>query len=148
MIGIARIAVNGVVAAAGIAAALLFIGVLVFETVLPIGILFTPAVLTLSSATIAFVVLRHGQNAGIRTALMAGAIVLVAAFVLQLFTVKVLLFMAVGWLGTFAIAVVLRRSVSLDYAVLSAVPVSAVVALAARQYQTELILHFESQLNI
>lgn len=137
MIGIARIAENGVVAAAGIAAALLFLGVLVFDTVLPIGIIFTPVVLTLSGATIAFVVLRHGQNAGISTALMAAVMVLGVAFVLQLFSIKIVLFMSVGWLGTFALAVVLRRTVSLDFAVLTAVPVSAIVALAARQYQTE-----------
>ena len=145
MIGIARIAENGVVAAAGIAAALLFLGVLVFDTVLPIGILFTPVVLTLSSATIAYVVLRHDRNAGITTALIAAAIVLVAALVLQLYSIKIVLFICVGWLGTYALALVLRRTVSLDFAVLTAVPVSAVVAIAARQYQSELAGFWHSE---
>jgi hypothetical protein len=53
--------------------------------------------------------------------------------------------MGVGWLGAFVLALVLRRTVSLDFAVLAAVPVSAVVALAATQYQSEFMDFWQAE---
>lgn len=136
MIGLARIADRGPLVAAGLAALLLlsalWMPVLLGGGVSP-GLLFIASFVSMgcliaSAAVVAFVALRHGEMAALRV--VGGCLVLLIVVSIALYqsAVHVPLVATVFWLPAIIAAVVLSRSVKLDYAVL-AIVVCGVIAV-------------------
>jgi len=146
MIGLAKIAEQGLAQAVGIASALLFFAVIAFDTNLLFGLSLTPVAIFFGCAVLSFVLLRHKENAGITTAAIATGLVAVASLVTGQFSVQVLLFLVVCVIGTLLISAVLRQTVDLGLALLSAVPITMVIALAVRPYRAELVHFWHRQL--
>jgi len=141
VLGLARIAEAGLFAAAAITAAIAFLGVITFDMSMLFGLLLTPIAVMLSAAVLAFVLLRHKEKAALSTTLIAAAIVLVLSLMLQQYTPKVLIFIALCWVGTLVVASVLLNTVSLRLAVLSVVPVVVLIGLITNVFKAELV-HF------
>lgn len=144
MLGLARIAEIGLFAAAMVAAAVAFLGVMVFDLSAVFGLLLTPIAIMLSAAVLAFVLLRHKEQAALTTALIAAAIILTASVLLQQYSPQVLIFIALCWLATLIVASVLLNAVSLRMAVLVVVPVAVVVGQVANFFKTEMVLFWQS----
>lgn len=148
MLGIARIAEKGLLPAAAITAAIAFLGIMAFDMNVMFGLLLTPVTIMLSSAVLAFVLLRHQEQAAMTTALGAAIIVGVAAFITQQFSMQILLFTAICWLGTLLVSSVLRRSVSLKIAVLTTVPITVVIGLIGSAYKAQIVHFWQSALML
>jgi len=144
LLGIARIAENGLIAAAAIAAAIAFLGIITFDMSVLIGLLLTPVAIMLSSAALAFVLLRHQEQAAITTALISAVLVVAAALVSQLYSAQILIFTVICWLGSLVVASVLRQTVSLKLAVLATVPVTVVVGLFGLMFKGQITHFFQS----
>jgi len=144
LLGIARIAENGLIAAAAIAAAIAFLGIITFDMSVLIGLLLTPVAIMLSSAALAFVLLRHQEQAAITTALISAVLVVAAALVSQLYSTQILIFTVICWLGSLVVASVLRQTVSLKLAVLATVPVTVVVGLFGLMFKGQITHFFQS----
>ena len=147
MLGIARIAEKGLLAAASITAAIAFLGVLAFDANVMFGLLITPVTIMLSSAVLAFVLLRHQQQAAITVALVAGGLVVLAALLTQQFAVQILIYTALCWLGSLTIASVLRQTVSLKWAVLASVPMTVFIGLCATAFKAQIVSFFQASWN-
>lgn len=141
MLGIARIAENGLLAAAAITAAIAFLGVLTFDANVMLGLLFTPVTIMLSASALVFVLLRHQERSAMTAAMVAAGAVIVVAMLTQQYGTPVVLFTLVCWLGAMVVGSVLRQTVSLKLAVLATVPVTVVIGLLANVYKPE-IIHF------
>jgi len=141
VLGIARIAEIGLFAAAAIAAAVAFLGILSFDLSMVFGLLVTPIAIMYSAAVLAFVLLRHHERAALTTALIAAAIVLIASTLVEHFSPEVLIFIALCWLATMCVASVLLYTVSMKFAVLAVVPAAVVIGLVASTFRAELV-HF------
>ena len=74
MLGVARIADMGLGAAATIASAIALLGLFTFDLGVALGLLVTPIALMISSAVLAYVVLRHGEQPAMNTGLIAGVV--------------------------------------------------------------------------
>lgn len=144
MLGIARIAEKGQIAAATIAAAIAFLGVLAFDMSVMFGLLLAPVTIMLSSAILVFVLLRHQEQAAMTVALIAAGMVALAAMVTQQYSVQVLGFTAMCWLGALIVASVLRQTVSLRFAVLATVPVTVFGGLAASTFKAQIVHFFQA----
>jgi hypothetical protein len=118
MLGIARLAEKGPVPAAIVAASLLVLG-LFFTALLPFGLLFAMALMAASSAVIAFVILRHGQQAGLRTASLSTLLLSLVSLGLFRSPVQIPLFELAFWAPAALAAMVLVRSVRLELAVIT-----------------------------
>ncbi len=136
MIALARIADRGPLVAAGLAAVLLlsalWMPVLMGAGSSP-GLLFIASLVTTicliaSAAVVAFVALRHGELAALRV--IGGCLVLLVIVSITLYqsAVHVPLVATIFWLPAIVAAIVLARSVRLDYAVL-AIVVCGVIAV-------------------
>jgi len=146
VLGIARVAEKGLFAAIAITAAIAFLGVMAFNVNMLFGLLVLPVTIMLSAAAVAFVLLRHSEQAAITTGFAACGVVTLVSLAAQQYSIKVLLFMAVCWLGSFSVAAVLRRTVSLRLAVLTMVPVTVLVALIGKSYKDDLIAYWQTSL--
>ncbi len=146
MLGIARIAELGQWLAAAMAAILFYLGVLFFEQILVFGLLVTPVVFMLSGAVVGFVILRHGEVAGVQTIAAAAVMVLALAFFAELLSLRIALMMLVVWGGALLVSAVLRHTVSLGNAILASVPFAIVAALAAVVYQQPLQAYWNAAL--
>ncbi len=147
MLGIARIAEMGLGAAATITAAITLLGILALDISVVFGLLLTPIALMLSAAVLAFVALRHGEQSAVTTALIAGLVTAgVSAYLLGDAKI-VLIFTAICWLSAVFVASVLRGTVSLKIAVLSAVPVAVVVALLASFFKADVTHYWQFSLR-
>lgn len=129
MLGLARIAEKGMVSAAIITAALAFLGVISFDVSLMFGLTLTPISITFSCALIAFVVLRHQEQAAVSVMLIAGAIMLAVALLTGAMVWQVLVFIFLCWVGSAIIASVLSRTSLLNLALLTAVPITMFFAV-------------------
>ncbi len=141
MLGLARIAEVGLFAAAAISAAIVYLGVLIFDMSVVFGLLVTPVAIMLSAAVLAFVMLRHQERAAVSAMLIAAVFVFAASLMLQHNTPPVLIFVALCWIATLIVASVLRNLVSLKMAVLAVVPVTVLIGLLASVFKAELV-HF------
>lgn len=146
MLGIARIAEKGLLPAAAITAAIAFLGVMAFEMNVMFGLLLTPITILFSAAVLAFVLLRHQEQAAVATALGAGVVVAVAAVVTGQFSKQIVVFIAICWLGTLVVSSVLRQSVSLKAAVLTTVPITVLAGLIGNAYKAQIIDFWQSAL--
>ncbi len=146
LLGIARIAELGQWMAAGAAAILLYIAVLFFEQILVFGLLVTPIALVLSGAVVGFVLLQHGERAALQVVAIAALIVAALAFFAGFLSARVLMMMLVAWGGALLVSATLRRSVSLNMAVLAAVPLSVLAAVVSVLYQEPLQRYWETAL--
>ena len=136
MIGLARVADRGPLVAAGLAAALLLAalwmpvilgggvspGLLVFASFLSMFFLVS------SAAVVAFVALRHGEVSAMQVVGGCLLLLVVVSMVLYQSAVHVPMVASVFWLPAIIAAVVLARTVKLDYAVL-AIVICGVVAV-------------------
>lgn len=127
--------------AAVVTAAVAFLGVISFDVSLMFGLTITPLSVCLSCALIAFVVLRHQEQAAVSMMLIAGIVVLVAAVVTGAVVVEVLVFVVLCWLGTLVLATILRRTGALNLAVLAVVPFTLFIAMVVWSQRSGLI-HF------
>jgi len=141
VLGLARVAEAGLFAAAAISAAIVFLGVLIFDMSVVFGLLITPIAIMLSAAVLAFVMLRHRERAAISAMLIAAVVVVAASLMLQQFAPPVLIFTAQCWIASLVVASVLLNTVSLKMAVLAVVPVAVLIGLVASAFKTELV-HF------
>ncbi len=146
MLAIARIAEQGIYGAAGVCAAFMLFAILVFEQVMAMGLLLTPIALIISAAVLVFVILRHGESAALKMLIPAAVIVVVITVVMQIFSIRVPIFMFVAWLGGGLLAVVLRRTVRLDYTVLAAIPIACFVAVVSGFFHERLTLFWKTLL--
>ena len=146
MLGIARIAEKGLLPAAAITAAIALLGVMAFDMSVMFGLLLTPVTIMLSSAVLAFVLLRHQEQAAMTTACAAAVAVVLLAVVTQQYSAPILLFTALCWLGALGVASVLRQTVSLKAAVLTTIPVTVLVALIGISYKAEIVHFWQSAL--
>lgn len=147
MLGIARIAEAGLLSAAGITAAIAFLGIMAIDISVVFGLLVTPFALMLSAAVLAFVVLRHGEQPAITTMLVAGGIVLVASVVVLDDVKLALVFTALCWLSTVLVASVLRNTVNLKLAVLCTVPLVVFAGVVARVFKAEIVHYWQYSLR-
>jgi len=141
LLGIARIAENGLLPAAAITAAIAFLGVLAFDMSVMLGLLLTPVTMMLSAAVLAFVLLRHMEQAAATTALIAAVAVGVAALVTQQFSIQILVFTLLCWASAMIVASVLRQTISLKIAVLVVAPLTVVIGLFGSAFKAN-IMHF------
>ena len=139
MLGLARVAETGLLAAAAISAAIAFLGISIFDMSVVFGLLVTPIAIMLSAAVLAFVMLRHHEKAALSTTLIAAAVVFAASLVLLPFTPPVLIFIALCWTATLIVASVLLNTVSLKMMVLSVVPVSVLIGFVGSVFKSELV---------
>ena len=116
MIAVARLADRSPTAAAAVAASLLLAA---FVLVPFVGVLMVVPV-TLSAATVAFVVLRRGERAASRAGLICFAMLLAVSLVAFRSALAIPLAALSSWLPPIAAAVVLARTASLALATLSA----------------------------
>lgn len=144
MLGIARIAENGLLAASFITAAIAFLGVLAFDTNVMFGLLLSPVCIMLSSAVLAFVLLRHQEQAALTAAMIAGGLVVLAALITQQYAVQILVYTGLCWMGSLVVAGVLRLTVSLKLAVLATVPVTVFVGLFGLAFKAQIIHFFQA----
>lgn len=125
MIGLARIADRSPTAAAAVASSLLLAAFALF----PVIGAFMVVPVTLSAATVAFVILRRGERAALR----AGGICLVMLLAVSLVMLRSALAMPVAalssWLPPVATAIVLARTSSLALAVLAALAAGMLAVL-------------------
>lgn len=140
MIGLARIADKGPLIAAGLAALLLlsalWIPVLLGGGISP-GLLLMASFISMvcliaSAAVVAFVALRHGEMSALRVVGGCLLLLIVVSTILYQSAVHVPMVATVFWLPAIIAAVVLARSVKMNYAVLAIVfcGVVAVVGVA------------------
>lgn len=141
MLGLARVAEAGLFAAAVVSAAIVYLGVLIFDMSMVFGLLVTPVAIMLSAAVLAFVMLRHQERAAVSAMLIAAVFVFAASLMLQNNIPPVLIFVALCWIATLIVASVLRNLVSLKMAVLAVVPVTVLIGLLASVFKAELV-HF------
>jgi len=128
MINLARVADRGPLVAAGLAAALL-LGALWVPVILggaSSGLLVLASFLSLyclicSAAVVAFVALRHGEGSALQVVGGCLLLLIVVSMVLYQSAVHVPMVASVFWLPAIVAAVVLARTVKLDYAVLAIV---------------------------
>lgn len=141
MLGIARLTEKGLLPSAGITAAIAFLGVTTFDMNVMLGLFLTFVTTMLSAAVLAFVLLRHQEQAALTTALSAAVMVGLAALVAQQGSMRVLLFMAMCWLSALFVSYVLRQWVSLKAAVLATALITVLVGTGASIYKAQ-IMHF------
>jgi len=146
VLGLARIAELGLFAAAAITAAVVFLGVVVFEMNMVIGMSVTTIAIMLSGAVLAFVLLRHQEKAAASALLLAAAFVVAISLLMQQYTAIVLIFIALCWLATLVVASVLLNTVSLKKAMLAAVPVAVLIGVVANFFNAELLLLWQKLL--
>lgn len=141
MIGIARIADRGPVIAAGLAAVLLLFALAMpavigagagSASLLILGSFLSMGLLVCSAAVVAFVVLRRGEVAALRVVGACLVLLVVVSMVLYKSVIHAPLIATIFWLPAIVAAIVLARSVKLDYAVLAIVAcgVLAVIGLS------------------
>jgi len=136
MIGLARIADKGPLIAAGLAALLLLsalwmpvlLGGGVSPGLLVVASFISMACLIASAAVVAFVALRHGEMSALRVVGGCLLLLIVVSMALYQSAVHVPLVATVFWLPAIIAAVVLARSVKLNYAVI-AIVVCGVIAV-------------------
>ncbi len=128
MIGIARLADRSPTAAAAVAASLLLAAFVLF----PVIGAFMVVPVTLSAATVAFVILRRGERAALRAGGICLIMLLAVSTIMLRSAVAIPVVALSSWLPPVAVAVVLARTSSLPLAVLSALGVGmlAVVGFA------------------
>ena len=154
MLALARVADRGPVAAALLSAGLLLAVVLVPVLMLSTGsgglvllsALFATACLIASAAVVAFVALRHGEMSALQVA--GGCLLLLA--VLSLLIIGTAFFMPMlaltYWLPAIVGALVLARSVRLEYAVLALVFCGALAFIVFSLAVGDPIVYWESRL--
>jgi len=147
MLGIARIAEMGLIAAAAITAAIALLGILAFDISVIFGLLITPITLMLSAGVLAFVVLRHREQPAMTTAAIALVITIAVSVVLVKDVKLILVFTVICWLSALLVASVLRGTVSLKIAVLSTVPLAIIVGLIAQIYKAEIVHYWQYSLR-
>lgn len=146
LLGIARVVEHGLYAAVGVTSAIAFLGVLIFDMDILFGLLILPVCALLSGASVAFVLLKHDERSGAITALASLALIAVGSIVLLDQTVGVVLFYVGCWLGAYCIALVLKRTVSLAYAVLAAVPVALIVVWFVTASKDKLVGYMQASM--
>lgn len=137
MIGLARIADRGPFVAAGLAAALLLTALWLpalmaagnLSGLLVLASLASMFFLIASAAVVAFVALRHGELSALRVVGGCLVLLIVVSIILYQSPVHVPLIASVFWLPAILAAMVLSRSVKLDYAVLAIVACGVLVVL-------------------
>ena len=137
MINLAKIADRGPLVAAGLAAALLlaalWIPVLLAGGVTGGAVLMASFLsmyfLICSAAVVAFVALRHGEMSAFRVVGGCLLLLLLLSAVLYKSVVQVPLIATVFWLPAILAAIVLARTVRLDYAVLATVVIGVVAVV-------------------
>lgn len=137
MIGLARIADRGPFVAAGLAAALLLTALWLpalmaagnMSGLLVLASIASMFFLIASAAVVAFVALRHGEWSALKV--VGGCLVMLIVVSIGLYQspVHVPLIASVFWLPAILAAMVLSRSVKLDFAVLTIVACGVVVVL-------------------
>jgi len=136
MIGLARIADRGPLVAAGLAAVLLLsalwmpvlLGGGVSPGLLVMASFISMACLIASAAVVAFVALRHGEMSALQVVGGCLLLLVVVSMVLYKSAVHVPLVATIFWLPAIIAAVVLARTVKLDFAVL-AIVICGVIAV-------------------
>jgi len=118
MLGIARLAEKGPFSAAAVAATLLVFGLLL-TALLPIGLLIAMGLMAASGAVIAFVILCHGEQAGLKTAGISTLLLIVVSIGVFRSPIQIPLFELVFWVPAAVAAAILVRSVRLDLAVVA-----------------------------
>ncbi len=128
MLNLARIADRGPLASGGLAAALLLAAMWMPEVlgVASPGLMLLASFasmffLVCSAAVVAFVALRHGEGSALQVVGGCLLLLIVVSAVLYQSAVRVPLFASVFWLPAIIAAVVLTKTVKLDYAVLAVV---------------------------
>ncbi len=147
MLGIARTAEKGLIAAAAITAAIAFLGVMSFDMNMFLGLLALPVASMVSSAVLAFVVLRHGEKAGLTSAALAGFVMLVASLALRQNAIQVLVFPYLCWAAAMLVASVLRGTISLKAAVQITVPAAVIIGAVANWFKAEFLHFWQYQLS-
>ena len=147
MLGVARIADMGLAAAVTIAAAIALLGLFAFDLGVALGLLVSPIAFMISSAVLAYVVLRHGEQPAMNTSLIAVVVASLVVVLLIRDTKLVMLFVALCWLSAVITASVLRTTVSLKWAVLCTVPVAAVVGLLVQFAKTNVAQFWQFSLD-
>ena len=136
MLGIARLADRGPASAAALAA-LTLVGAVWLPLVLPTGSLLSMLLIVLSAAVVAFVILRRGEAAAARAGGVCVAMLIGLSLALYGSLVQVPLVALVFWLPAVLAAVVLRRYVSLDLAVLALAVCGAAIAVGVHLFAGE-----------
>ena len=126
MIAIARLADRSPTAAAAVAASLLLAAFALFPV---IGVLMVVPV-TLSAATVAFVILRRGDRAAMRVGLICFAMLLGVSLVMLRSALAIPIAALSSWLPPVAAALVLARTASLPLATLAALVLGMVAVVA------------------
>ena len=118
MLGIARLADRGPMTAASLAA-LLLVGAILIPAVMPAASILSMPFIIGSAAVVAFVILKRGESAALRGAGLCVALLILLSLLLYGSAVQMPLIAMVFWLPAVLAAIVLRRLVSLDLAVLA-----------------------------
>ncbi len=147
MLGIAQITERGLVASVLVIAAIAFLGVLAFDLSAFFALLASTVTAMFSAAALAFVLLRHQENAALTTAMAAGVLVVVASVLITRSYMPVLLCTGFVWLSALLVAAVLRTTVSLKLAVLCVVPVTVVAGVLTTIYKPEITHFWQSEMS-
>lgn len=147
MLGIAQITERGLVASVLVIAAIAFLGVLAFDLSAFFALLASTVTAMFSAAALAFVLLRHQENAALTTAMAAGVLVIVASVLITRSYMPVLLCTGFVWLSALLVAAVLRTTVSLKLAVLCVVPVTVVAGVLTTIYKPEITHFWQSEMS-
>lgn len=137
MIGLAKIADRGPFVAAALAAALLLLALWLpalvaagnMSGLLILASMASMFFLIASAAVVAFVALRHGELSAVQVVGGCLVMLIVVSIVLYQSPIHVPLVATVFWLPAIIAAIVLARSVKLDYAVLSIIACGVVVVI-------------------
>jgi len=136
MLGLAKIADNGPVSAALIAAGLIVFGI-TLQTMSPAASMLSLLAYVLSTSVVCFIVLRRGESAVVHVL----AVAFVALFVVSVVVLKagfVLPSLAfVLWVAGIVVAVVLRRTVDLSISTLAAMACGALAIVGVMLFAPE-----------
>ena len=126
MIAIARLADRSPTSAAAVAASLLLAAFVLF----PVVGVFMVVPVTLSAATVAFVILRRGERAALRAGLICFVMLLAVSAIMLRSALAIPVAALSSWLPPVAVALVLARTSSLALATLAAVALGMLAVLA------------------
>ena len=120
--------------AAAALAALLLVAAILVPAVLPAGSLLAMPFIVGSAAVVAFVILKRGESAALRGAGACVALLIVLSLLLYRSALAIPLIALVFWVPAILAAIVLRRTVSLDLAVLAITLCGALTAIGVQLF--------------
>ncbi len=145
MLGIARLVEKGPLTAASVAALMLLCG-LVLQLVLALGTLIALLAIICSSAVIAFVILRHGEYAGLKTIGISTIVLALTSLMLFRTVWQIPVYELLFWVPSGIAAVALRRFQNLGMALLVLTLIGVLVVISIHLFAPDATAFWREQM--